>query len=129
MAHFILEYSSNLSREKLQLEALFEQLHNAAIGTELFPLAGIRSRAHPCDDFRVANGDPGFAFAHLEVRIGHGRTDQEKQYASTVIFDAFSKALDHIYQAQGLAISFELNELPSQYKYNQNNLRDYLGQK
>jgi len=33
--------------------------------------------------------------------------------------------LSAIYESQGLAISFELTELPV-HKFNQNNLRDYL---
>ena len=129
MAHFILEYSKNLSANELKLDELFQNLHNAAIGTGLFPLAGLRSRAHPCDDYRVADGDSSFAFVHLEVRLGPGRTDEEKQTAADAIFQALSQSLDDCYQQRGLAISFEMNELPETLKFNQNNLRAYLSEK
>lgn len=129
MAHFILEYSKNLSANELKLDELLKNLHDAAVGTGLFPLAGIRSRAHACDDYRVADGDPGFAFVHLEVRLGRGRSDEEKQTAADAIFNALSQSLDEAYQQRGLAISFEMNELPETLKFNQNNLRGYLAEK
>ena len=65
MAHFILEYSANLAKEKLALPGLFSKLHDEAVNSGLFPLAGIRSRAYRTEEFRVANGDPGFGFVHL----------------------------------------------------------------
>ena len=83
MAHFILEYSANLDSTALALNPLFEKLHRAALGTGLFPLAGIRSRAHRCEHFRVADGNPEYSFVHLQVKIGAGRTEEEKQAAAT----------------------------------------------
>lgn len=128
MAHFILEYSSNLSPGELQFENLFASLHEAALATELFPVAGLRSRAHCCEHFRVANGDPDFAFIHLEVRLGAGRSDAEKQAAADAIFTALSNHLKDLYEQRALAISFEMNELPATLKFNQNNLRTYLAE-
>ena len=126
MAHFILEYSSNLDSKNLALDVLFEKLHQSAIDTTLFPLAGIRSRAHCCDDYRIADGNPSYAFVHLEVKLGAGRSDDEKSSAAEEFFNTLSQHLDAIYQQQGLAISFEMNELPVTLKYNKNNLREYL---
>lgn len=126
MAHFILEYSSNLDSKNLALYILFEKLHQSAIDTTLFPLAGIRSRAHCCSDYRIADGNPDYAFVHLEVKLGAGRSDAEKSSAAEAFFNTLSQHLDATYQQQGLAISFEMNELPITLKYNKNNLREYL---
>ncbi len=126
MAHFMLEYSSNLAPDKLALTALFEKLHQAAVDTGLFPLAGIRSRAHRCDDFRIADGNPHYSFVHLHIRLGKGRTETEKTAAAKAFFDILSAHLQPLYDSQGLAISFEMTELPATLKYNQNNLRDYI---
>lgn len=126
MAHFILEYSSNLSDEALALDNLFEALHRAAVDTGLFPLAGLRSRAHRCSRFCVADGTEHFAFVHLQVRIGAGRTEQEKELAARQFFEVLSRHLEPIKKSRGLAVSFELTELPEKFKYNDNNLRDYL---
>jgi len=126
MAHFILEYSSNLDPGKLDLDALFEKLHLAAVNTTLFPLAGIRSRAHRCEHFRIADGDAKHGFVHLQVKLGAGRSEEEKQAAAKSFFEVLGSHLDPIYEHQGLAISFEMTELPVTLKYNKNNLRDYL---
>ena len=126
MAHFILEYSDNLSEAALCLDSLFESLHNAAVDTGLFPLAGIRSRTHRCDSYRVADGSPEFAFVHLEVKLGAGRSEHDKSSAAKEFFDILSYHLEGLYQQQGLAVSFEMNELPETLKFNKNNLREYL---
>jgi 5-carboxymethyl-2-hydroxymuconate isomerase len=125
MPHFILEHSGNLTDEALNLDALFERLIDTAVGTGIFPLAGIRCRAHKCEHFRVADGTATFGFVHLHVRIGAGRTEEQKADAAKVLFAALTDHLSAIYVSQGLAISFELSELPA-HKFNQNNLRDYL---
>lgn len=126
MAHFILEYSANIDLQALALDKLFERMHQAAIDTGLFPLAGIRSRAHRCDDFRVADGNPEYVFVHLQVKIGAGRSEQEKEAAAQAFFEVLSSHLQPLYEQQGLAISFEMTELPLTLKFNKNNLRDYM---
>ena len=108
MAHFILEYSTNISDTQLKLAVLFEQLHNAAVETGIFPLAGIRSRAIACQDFRVADGNPEFAFVHLQVKIGAGRSNDEQTRAAKTFFDILSAHLSELSESRGLAISFEL---------------------
>ena len=125
MPHFILEHSGNLTDESLNLDALFEHLVETAVGTGIFPLAGIRCRAHNCEHFRVADGTSSFGFVHLHVRIGSGRSEEQKADAAKELFAVLTDHLSAIYDSQGLAISFELTELPV-HKFNQNNLRDYL---
>ena len=125
MAHFILEYSDNLADKTLDLDVLFARLIDEAVSTGIFPLAGIRCRAHNCEHFRIADGTKSFGFVHLNVRIGSGRSEEEKTRAAKVLFDVLAEHLSVFYDNQGLAISFELTELPS-HKFNKNNLRDYL---
>jgi len=125
MPHFILEYSDNLESESLDLDGLFTNLIDEAVGTGVFPLAGIRCRAHGCAHFRIADGTATFGFVHLNVRIGSGRSEAKKVSAAKILFNVLSEHLAAIYENQGLAISFELTELPV-HKFNQNNLRDHL---
>ena len=125
MPHFILEHSGNLTNELLDLDTLFARLIDEAVSTGIFPLAGIRCRAHNCEYFRVADGTATFAYVHLHVRIGSGRTEEQKDNAAKILCDVLTEHLSPIYNSQGLAISFELSELPT-HKFNQNNLRDYL---
>lgn len=126
MAHFVLEYSTNIPADLLDLQELFSKLHGAAEATGIFPYKGIRSRAHPVDHFRVADGNPEHAFVHLSVLIGAGRSDDEKQTASESFFAVYSSHFDALFAERGVALSFEMKELEPVYKYNRNNIQDYL---
>ena len=127
MPHFILEHSANLDDE-LNLSGLFATLTETAVATGVFPLAGIRCRAHRCEHYHLADGNPDFGFVHLQIKLGAGRTDQEKQGAAEAIFQALKDHLQPLYEQQGLAISFEMTELPVTLKYNHNNLRNYIAE-
>ena len=80
MAHFILEYSANLG-PKVDVSSLLEAIVDEAVATGVFPRAGCRARAHRCDDYFIADGRAEFAFVHLQVRMGAGRSDREKASA------------------------------------------------
>jgi 5-carboxymethyl-2-hydroxymuconate isomerase len=86
MPHFVLEYSDNIDRAVLALPALFEKLHASAMDTGLFPLKGLRCRAYPCADFRMADGNPEHSFVHLSVLLGTGRSMPEKEAAAKQFF-------------------------------------------
>ncbi len=126
MPHFILEYSANLTEDVLSLDRLFANLHTAAVHSGLFPLAGIRSRAHRCDDYRIADGNTDYAFVHLQVKIGSGRSTEEKSAVAQKFFAIVRDHLQPLYDTRGFALSFEMSELPTDLKYNHNNLREYL---
>lgn len=126
MAHFVLEYSSNITRDRLQLQQLFEKLHTAAKETGIFPYKGIRSRAYACQDYRIADGNPEHCFLHLSVLIGAGRTDPEKEQASKSFFAIYEDHFANCFETRGVAMSFEMRELEPVYKFNKNNIQDYL---
>lgn len=125
MAHFILEYSDNLDRQILDPVGLLEAVIDAAVETGIFPRAGCRGRAYCSEDFFVADGRASFGFVHLQVRLGAGRTDEEKDIAQDALVEVLRNYLAPLSDEQGLAISFELVELP-EHKANINNIRDYL---
>ncbi len=126
MAHFILEYSTNINSNTLALRELFAKLHQTAASTGLFPQAGLRSRAHPCQDFFVADGRPEFAFVHLNFRIGSGRTEAEQLSAFTALREVFLAHFEPLSSTQGVALSFEMTELPEKLRHNHNTVRDHL---
>ncbi len=125
MAHFILEYSTNLEGVGFEPVHLLKQLIDAGVSTGVFPRPGCRGRAHPCEHYYIADGQPAFAFVHLQVRMGAGRSAKEKQAALEALVDVLNAELAVLYASRGLAISCELVELP-EYKTNINNLRDYM---
>lgn len=126
MPHFVLEYSDNLDQNDESIQSLFEQLHEAARATELFPFKGLRSRGYCCSQHRMADGNPNHGFAHLEVKIGVGRSMEEKQKAADSFFAVFCDHFETQVQKRGMALSFELRELEPVLKFNKNNVADHL---
>lgn len=126
MAHFILEYSDNLGETDDSIAALFRQLHDAAAETGLFPQKGVRSRAYCCRQYRMADGNLQHGFAHLEVKLGSGRSLDERQSASDKFFAIFAQHFAVQQQQSGLALSYEMKELEPVLKINKNNIADYL---
>lgn len=126
MAHFILEYSSNISSSELRVDRLFEALHESAVASGMFPLAGVRSRAIAYDDFRVADGNKERCFINLSVKVGAGRALEERQAVGKQLFDVLTKHLEEVYQRRSIAISFEMRELDPDVKFNLNNIHHEL---
>ena len=106
MAHFILEYSANLSQDEMRVERLFELLHECAINSGIFPAAGIRSRAIAYDQFRVADGDPELCFVNLSVRVGAGRSVEVRKQIGEQLFKVLTEHLQAVYEKRYIGISF-----------------------
>ncbi len=126
MAHFVLEYSDNLEQSEQGIQGLFQALHEAAVQTGLFPLKGIRSRAYCCSRYRIADGNPEHGFAHLEVKVGAGRTLHDRQAVADVFFQIYCDHFADQIATRGMAISFEMRELEPVLKFNKNNVQQFL---
>jgi len=125
MPHFVLEYSANLEAD-IDVDGLLRALHEAAVATELFPLGGIRFRAHPCRHYLIADGHPDNAFVHLTAMVGAGRDLADRQRAGERLFGALTAALEGPARNRPLPLSFEMRELEPALNYKQNNIHDYV---
>ena len=126
MAHFILEYSTNLDQTDESIHQLFTALHQVAEQTGVFPMKGLRGRAYPCDQYRMADGNPEHGFAHLTVKLGAGRSMQDRESAAKEFFAIMSEHFAEQVNKKGVMLSFEMKELEAVLKFNQNNVPDYL---
>ncbi len=126
MAHLILEYSDNLGGD-ITPAALFETLHQALAASGVFPLAGVRSRAYPVSDYRVADGRAGAAFVNLTMKIGPGRSEAVQEEIATMVFDLLNEHLKRAFQHHPLSVSFEMSELRPICRFNKNNLGADIG--
>jgi len=118
MAHFIYEYSANLPAAELDLAGLMEKMHAAAADSGVFPLAGLRSRAIRCEDFRVGDGNPQHGFINLSMKVGRGRALATRMEIGQVLFDLMLAHLEPLSSSRGLAVSFEMRELEEHVKFN-----------
>jgi 5-carboxymethyl-2-hydroxymuconate isomerase len=72
MPHTILEYSDNVV-QPLDVQAFWGRLHPVLVDTARVRLQDIKSRAYRCEDFRMGDGSPDCAFAHLTISLLEGR--------------------------------------------------------
>ena len=118
MAHFIYEYSANLPPAELDLPGLMAKMHTAAADSGVFPLAGLRSRAIRCEDFRVGDGNPQHGFVNLSMKVGRGRDLDTRMEIGRLLFDLLVDHLQPLLSSRGLAVSFEMRELEEHVKFN-----------
>ena len=119
MPHIRIEYSSNIE-EHHDIQQFVDAIHQAAIDTGIFPLAGIRTRTEPRDVYAVADRQPNHAFLAIEVRIGPGRTDEELQTLLHSVIDTASAQLSLDDSPLAVALSTEVTLIDASLRINRN---------
>ena len=121
MPHFYAECTDNIRREA-DLPALFAKVHHALAETGIFPLAGIRSRAIWLDTWQMADGKHDYAFVHMTLKIGAGRSLESRQDVGDMLFTLIKAHFAALMESRYLALSFEIDELHPTLNYKQNNV-------
>ncbi|QGW15599.1 MULTISPECIES: 5-carboxymethyl-2-hydroxymuconate Delta-isomerase [Leclercia] len=121
MPHFIAECTDNI-RDQADLPGLFAKVNEALAATGIFPLGGIRSRAHWLDTWQMADGRHDYAFVHMTLKIGAGRSLESRQQVGEMLFTLIKDHFAELMAARYLALSFELDELHPTLNFKQNNV-------
>jgi len=125
MPHVFVEYSANVA-DHTPVEKLVDAMHTAIIETDIGPLAGIRTRGLPREDFEIADRHPDNMFVAVTVRIGPGRTVEVKKACVSDMIEALKGHLATLCETQPIALSVELQEIDAEFRTNHNNLPDHL---
>ncbi len=125
MPHLIVEYSANIE-EQIALDALLYKLHTCALGTGVFPLGGLRVRAHRAAAYRIADKAPENGFVHVTALIGHGRPLDVQQRAGEQLFAELTQHLEPLYAKSPLAISLNVQEFHPVLNFKKNNLHEHV---
>ena len=125
MPHIVIEYSSNL-RERLNLEQFVREVHDATVQTGEFPMAGLKTRTSERTCYRVADGHPDNAFVHVVLRFRPGKDPVIKYQAGEKVFAAICNHLASIYDSSPLGITFEMQEIDTDFRFLKSNLGDYV---
>lgn len=121
MPHFIAECTDNI-REQADLPGLLAKVNEALAATGIFPLGGIRSRAHWLDTWQMADGKHDYAFVHMTLKIGAGRSLESREEVGEMLFALIKTHFAELMTSRYLALSFELDELHPTLNYKQNNV-------
>jgi 5-carboxymethyl-2-hydroxymuconate isomerase len=125
LPHLIVEYSANIE-DQIALDALLDKLHTCALRTGVFPIGGLRVRAHRADAYRIADKAPDNGFVHVTAIIGHGRPLDVQQRAGEELLAALTEHLQALYERSPLAISLNIQESHPVLNFKKNNLHEYV---
>ena len=125
MPHFTIEYSANLDTV-VDMGDIVELVRNAAVETGIFPLGGIRVRALKCEHYAIADGNPGFSFLDMVLRLGEGRDLIARKKAGEHIFEALSAYLDPVFAQNKFALSFDMQINDKETSWKRNNIHEAL---
>jgi len=125
LPHLIVEYSANIE-DQIALDALLDKLHACALGTGVFPIGGLRVRAHRADAYRIADKAPDNGFVHVTAIIGHGRPLDVQQRAGEELLAALTEHLELLYERSPLAISLNVQESHPVLNFKKNNLHEHV---
>jgi 5-carboxymethyl-2-hydroxymuconate isomerase len=123
MPHIIAEYSANLA-DSLDVQALVNELHQAAIDANVAELVGIRTRAVARTHFRVADGNPANGFVHIVARLRRGRPEEKRKTLGQALLAAADKQLADVYPAHPVALTVEVHEIDPDMTFRRNTLRE-----
>jgi 5-carboxymethyl-2-hydroxymuconate isomerase len=125
LPHLIIEYSANIE-DRIALDALLDKLHACALETGVFPLGGLRVRAHRADHYRIADKAADNGFVHVTALIGHGRALDVQQRAGEQLFAVLTEHLASLYDRSPLAISLNIQEFHPVLNFKKNNLHEHV---
>ena len=109
MPHVSLEYSANLEF-KTDMAALCRTAKAAMMESGLFELGAVRVRAVCCQHYAIADELPENAFLAALVRIGAGRSLEEKKRIGQSLLAALAEALAPLFATPHFALSVDLIE-------------------
>lgn len=128
MPHLIIEYSANVEPD-IDIKGLVAALHEKAVSIDALPTGGIRVRAARRDTFMVADGDPSNGFINVVLRIAEGRPVELQKEIGQMLFGVLTDYVQEVYDRRPLALSFEIQEINPETRWNQGNLRDYMARR
>ena len=110
MPHLSMEYSAGLEA-RCDLQSVARAAYQAMIDTGIFPLAGIRVRAHRADIAIVADDLSENDFLAMTLAVGAGRDKAALKAAGDAIFAAVQGALAEPLGTPHFALSLEIREI------------------
>ncbi|CDL80479.1 5-carboxymethyl-2-hydroxymuconate Delta-isomerase [Xenorhabdus cabanillasii] len=121
MPHFYAECTENI-RKEANLPELFSKVNQSLADSGIFPLGGIRSRAIWLDTWQMADGKQDYAFVHMTLKIGAGRSLEDRQKVGEMLFSLIKTHFADLMAQRYLGLSFTMEELDPILNYKSNNV-------
>jgi 5-carboxymethyl-2-hydroxymuconate isomerase len=121
MPHLTLEYSDNI---EVDVPSLLARLHEEVVATGAMNLKGIKSRAIKHTQYRIADGDPEYAFVHVGLLIREGRPLEVQQEATRRVMAVLKEVFGQRFESGYLSLSVDLKEMRQGIALTEHNIPD-----
>lgn len=108
MPHLTLEYTDNLD---FDVQSLLERFHSELVSTGAINLKGIKSRVIRHTEYRIADGNPDYAFVHVNLLIREGRPYEVQQNAAQRVLSVLKDTFGDRFQNSYLSLSVDVKEM------------------
>ena len=125
MAHLIIQYSENLGSH-MNMSNFCNKMNKVMQATNLFPLAGIRVRAHPVPYSSIADEHPDNAFVDMILRMGEGRSDEQKSNVGLALMVAAEATFSVQLAQPHFALSLEIIVISKPLSWKKNTIHPRL---
>jgi 5-carboxymethyl-2-hydroxymuconate isomerase len=121
MPHLTLEYSDNI---EVDVQPLLARLHEEVVATGAINLKGIKSRAIKHTQYRIADGDPEYAFVHVGLLIREGRPLEVQKEATQRVMKVLKETFGHLFEKRKLSLTVDLKEMRDGIALTDHNIPD-----
>lgn len=108
MPHLTLEYTDNLD---FDVQSLLARLHEEVVATGAINLKGIKSRVIRHTEYRIADGNPNYAFVHVGLLIREGRPIEIQKEATRRVMAVLKETFGHRLEKEYLSLSVDIKEM------------------
>jgi len=108
MPQLTLEYTDNL---EFDVQSLLERLHSELVATGAINLKGLKSRAVRHTEYRIADGNPEYAFVHVNLLIREGRPLEVQKDASQRVLATLKETFGERFENSYLSLSVDIKEM------------------
>ncbi len=99
---------------------------DTALQTGFFEIGAVRVRGVRCDVYAVADQLAENGFIDLSLRLGSGRSQDDKQLIGNAVFSALENFLQDELRTEHFALSFEIREINSALSWKRNAIHPRL---
>ena len=108
MPHLTLEYTANLD---FNVQVLLARMHSELVATGAVNLKGLKSRAIRRSEYRIADGNPEYAFVFVHLLIREGRPPEVQSEFARRVLAVLKQTFGARFEHGHLSLSVDVQEM------------------
>lgn len=108
MPNLTLEHTDNLD---FDVQSLLERLHAELVATGAINLKGIKSRVIRHSEYRIADGNPEYAFVSVSLLIREGRPVEVQKDITQRVMTVLQEMFGERFESGYLSLTVDIKEM------------------